>query len=157
MEKEIKIVVDEPLRWNELSDEDKKTFMRMNSCTYGLDTGDKKPHEKYEAQLVKEYYRVSDNWEALRKMIQDTITALIENAKDPNDNDIAMICGTFGRVLNMMEELENEKSPDTFMRGGLPQKTDFTEEEIEAAKNAFIDYDGILLPKSVLGDNYENI
>lgn len=47
-----------------------------------------------------------DKWKKLRKMVQDTIISLHENTT--YDEDIKIMCGTLGRVLNMMEELENE-------------------------------------------------
>ena len=51
-----------------------------------------------------------DNWKKLRHMIEKTIIALNENAKDPTDEFITTSVGTFGRVLNMMDELEGKEN-----------------------------------------------
>jgi hypothetical protein len=53
-----------------------------------------------------------DNWEELRRMIEKTIVALNENTKDPTDEFITTIVGTFGRVLNIMDELEGKEDKD---------------------------------------------
>lgn len=47
-------------------------------------------------------------WKKLRSMIEDTIVALHETAKDPTDDFITTCAGTFGRILNMMDELEGK-------------------------------------------------
>ena len=53
-----------------------------------------------------------NRWQKLRKMIEKTIVALNENAKDPTDEFITTSVGTFGRVLNMMDELEGKVDKD---------------------------------------------
>lgn len=52
------------------------------------------------------------NWKELRNIIEKTIVALHENAKDPTDEFITTSVGTFGRVLNMMDELEGITDED---------------------------------------------
>lgn len=60
-------------------------------------------------KLLEENLKHEKNWKDLRKMIEDTIKALYEHAKDPTDEFITTSVGTFGRVLNMMDELEGKE------------------------------------------------
>lgn len=75
--------------------------------------GDERANEILQESVGKTYEEILDErdeldarWEALRTMIKDSIVALHETAKDPTSAFITTCAGTFGRVLNMMEELE---------------------------------------------------
>lgn len=52
---------------------------------------------------------MNEKWDVLRKMIEDSIIAIHENAIDPDNEFNKIIEGTFGRVLNMMDELEEDR------------------------------------------------
>lgn len=59
-------------------------------------------------EILNERDEFEARWEALRKMVQDTIISLHESAKDPNSEFVIITTGTLGRVLNMMNELEGK-------------------------------------------------
>ncbi len=58
----------------------------------------------------EEYKKLEDNWNELKKMIEKTIIAINELSKEPDSEFNCTMKGTFGRVLNMMDELEKGKS-----------------------------------------------
>lgn len=55
-------------------------------------------------EFAKQTYKT--NWNELKKMIEDSTIAINECTKEPNNELNSAIKGTFGRVLNMMQELE---------------------------------------------------
>lgn len=59
-------------------------------------------------ELLNERDELQYNWTKLREMIEQTIVALHEHVKDPTDDFVTTSVGTFGRVLNMMDELESK-------------------------------------------------
>ena len=52
--------------------------------------------------------QLQNNWNELKKMIDDSIIAINELVDNPNDEAHTIMKGTFGRVLNMMQELEGK-------------------------------------------------
>lgn len=65
-----------------------------------------KEFKPYFERLQQEKQQLKDNWKKLKTMIQTSIIATEETAKKPDSEFITTIKGTFGRVLNMMQELE---------------------------------------------------
>lgn len=57
-------------------------------------------------RLREENKKLENNWNKLRKMIEDSIIALHKAAIDPTAEFIENFKGTFGRVLNMMNEIK---------------------------------------------------
>lgn len=58
--------------------------------------------------LFNHITKLQNNWNELKKMIQDSIIRINECAKEPNSEFNTVMKGTFGRVLNMMQELEGK-------------------------------------------------
>ena len=59
-------------------------------------------------KILKTLDQQQTNWNKLKKMIEDSIEAINELVDNPNDEAHTIMKGTFGRVLNMMQELEGK-------------------------------------------------
>lgn len=59
-------------------------------------------------KLRQEKQQLQNNWNELKKIIEDSIIAINELVDNPNDEAHTIMKGTFGRVLNMMQELKGK-------------------------------------------------
>lgn len=94
--------------YNDIIDTNEKDFIKVCfNIVAGLEVKNESQAIAKEAILAEVEY-LQNNWNKLKKMIQDSIIIINECAKEPNSEFNTVMKGTFGRVLNMMQELEGK-------------------------------------------------